>query len=232
MSVVKQLHQLQEIDLELESNERAQNQIVGRLGESQEVARLKSKLAVEQERLEELRRQQHSTEWEIDDLSTRIKATEEKLYSGKIANAKELANLQRELGDLKSRRTQLEDKTLATMDQVERTTADVAGMSNELKRLEAEWQSQQQQLSADLEELKTIHSNLAQSQQQLSAEIEPQAIEVYRELKKRKGTAVAKVEQGTCRGCQISLPTSELQQARSGNLVRCSSCGRILFLAL
>ena len=40
----------------------------------------------------------------------------------------------------------------------------------------------------------------------------------------------ARVEQGICRGCRISLPTTDLQQARSGKLVQCSSCGRILFL--
>ena len=50
-------------------------------------------------------------------------------------------------------------------------------------------------------------------------------------LKKQKGTAVAKVEQGVCCGCRISLPSTELQRARSDSLVRCSSCGRILFLA-
>ncbi|MEE8619379.1 MAG: C4-type zinc ribbon domain-containing protein [Dehalococcoidales bacterium] len=34
-----------------------------------------------------------------------------------------------------------------------------------------------------------------------------------------------------CRGCRISLSAAELQQARSGSLVQCSNCGRILFLA-
>ncbi|MDI6814491.1 MAG: hypothetical protein QMC90_00160 [Dehalococcoidales bacterium] len=42
---------------------------------------------------------------------------------------------------------------------------------------------------------------------------------------KQRGTAVAKVEQGLCRGCRISLSTAKLQQARSGSLVQCSSCG-------
>ncbi|MFC2072406.1 C4-type zinc ribbon domain-containing protein, partial [Chloroflexota bacterium] len=50
-------------------------------------------------------------------------------------------------------------------------------------------------------------------------------------LKKQKGTAIANVEQGICRGCRILLPITELQRARSSSLVRCSSCGRILFLA-
>ena len=231
MSIARQLHQLQEIDLELESNEQAQNRISSQLGESQEVARVKAKLATEQQRLEELERQQHSAEWEIDDLTTKLTATEKKLYSGKITNPKELTNLQHEVSELRARRAQLEDKTLEIMDQVELTSASVTTLSGELNRLEAEWHSQQQQLSADFKQLKTARADLKHQHEKLSVEIDPQAIEVYHGLRKQKGTAVAKVEQGMCRGCQIALPTTELQQARSGNLVRCSSCGRILFLA-
>ncbi len=231
MSVVKQLHQLQEIDLELESNERAQNQIASQLGESQEVAEVKAKLTAEQQRLEELGHQQHSAEWEIDDLVTKLTDNEKSLYSGRIKNPKELTNLQQEVEELKTRRAQLEDRALKTMDQVELTTANVATLSSELKRLKAEWRRQQQQLSADLEQLKTTQSDLQHKRQPLSAGIDPQAIEVYQQLRQQKGAALAKVEQGICRGCQMALPTTELQQARRGSLVRCSSCGRILFLA-
>ncbi len=231
MSVVRQLYQLQEIDLKLESNEQAQNRIASQLGESQEIARVKTRLAAEQQRLEDLSHQQHSAEWEIDDLTTKLTATEQKLYGGKITNPKELANFQREVSELRARRAQLEDKTLEIMDQVELTSASVTTLTAELKRLETEWHSQQQQLSTDLKQLKTTHTNLEHNREKLSAEIDPQAIEVYHGLRKQRGTAVAKVEQGMCRGCQIALPTTELQQARSGSLVRCSSCGRILFLA-
>jgi len=231
MSVTKQLHQLQEIDLELESNQRAQQRIADQLGESKQIAGVKAKLAGEQQRLEELSRQQQSAEWEIDDLTVKVTANEKKLYGGAIKNPKELANFQREVDELKERRAKVEDRALGIMDQVEATSTGVAAMTEELKGLEAEWQSQQKELTAEMEQLKTAHSELEHKRELLSAEIEPQAIEVYLELRKQKGTAIARVEQGTCRGCQIALPTTELQQARSGNLVRCSSCGRILFLA-
>ena len=59
MSVAKQLYQLQGIDLELESTEQALNQITSQLGESGAVARTRNKLALEQQHLEELKRQQH-----------------------------------------------------------------------------------------------------------------------------------------------------------------------------
>jgi len=231
MSVVKQLYQLQEVDLELESNEQALDLISSQLGESEAVIGARNKLTSERQRLEELTRQQHSIEWEIDSITTKLTTDEEELYSGRIRNPKELASLQHEIDGLKAKRNQVEDQTLEIMEQVELATKSVATIDSELRTLEAEWQSRQKQLSADLEQLKTVLASLKHKRQLLAMDIDPQAVEIYHELKKLRGIAVAKVEQGICRGCRISLPVTELQRARSGSLVRCSSCGRILFLA-
>ena len=231
ISVVKQLHQLQEVDLEIESTEQSLNQITAQLGEGKAVVKARNKLALEQQHLEELNQQQRSIEWEIDDLASKLTPAEKELYSGRIHNPKELANLQQEIDGLKARRDQMENKALEMMDQIELANTSITAINSKLKILEVEWQGQQQQLSADLEQLKTVLSNLQDKRQLLTADIDPQTIEVYQALKKQKGIAVARVEQGICRGCRISLPVAELQRARSGSLVRCSSCGRILFLA-
>jgi len=230
MIVAKQLYQLQEVELEIESSERALAQIASQLGESQAVVRTQTKLKLEQQHLDELKGQQHSAEWEIDDLVSKLTGAEEKLYSGRIKDPKELTNLQHEVDGWRVRRNQLEDKALEIMDQVELSTASVATLSNELKTLEAGWHSQQQQLSTDMEQFETTLSDLKHKWQLLSAEIDPQTVEFYQGLKKQKGQAVAKVEQGICRGCRISLPTTDLQRARGDSLVQCSSCGRILVI--
>jgi len=125
----------------------------------------------------------------------------------------------------------VEDSALEIIDKVELAEAEVKALEGELKSTEADWQSQQKKLAGDKERLETKIAELKQKQQQLLAGIEPQLAELYYKLKQNKGKAVAKIEQGICRGCRISLPTAELQQARSGQLVQCSSCGRILFLA-
>ncbi len=229
--MAKQLYQLQEIDLELKSKERTLGQIASQLGESQALVRMRNKLELEHQHSEELKRQQHSLEWEIDDLVTKLTTAEEKLYGGRISNPKELTSLQHEVDGLKARRNQLEDELLEIMDQVEVATLSVATLSNELKTMETEWDSQQQRLSAEMEQLKTTLSDLEHKWELLSARFDSQAVELYQKLKKQKGEAIAKVEQGVCQGCRISLTTTEMQRARSGSLVQCSSCGRILFVA-
>ena len=230
MGVVKQLYQLQELDLDTASNEKALSQKISQLGESQAVIKTQTELTSEQQRLDDLRHQQHSAEWDIDDLTSKITTAEGQLYGGKITSPKELTSLQHEVNTLKANRDQAENKALEIMDQVEQAEASVTALTEELEKLKGEWHSQQQQLSAEIDHLKGKLSNLQQKRQRLSAEIDPQALELYEQLRRQKGQAVAKVEQGICRGCRISLSSSELQQARGGNLVHCSSCGRILFL--
>ena len=231
MNVTKQLYQLQEVDRELETNEQALKQKTSQLGESREVIRVQTELSSQRQHLEELKRQQHSAEWEIDDLTNKITALEQKLYDGSIRNSKELTNLQHEVDGLKARRDQLEDEALGIMDQVELAEAGVANMSSELKGLEVEWHHQQQHLSTDIEQLKTTLADLEHKRRLMLTKIDLRIVNFYEELKRQKGTAVAKVDQGMCRGCQILLPAIKLQQARSGSLAQCSSCGRILFLA-
>ena len=231
MSVAKQLYQLQEVDLELESDEQALNQIANQLGESQAVIETENKIASERQHLEELTHQQHSVEWEIEDITSKLTNAEKELYSGRIRNPKELTNLQQEIDSLKVKRNKLEDQALEIMEKVELATKSVASLDGELRRFKTEWQSQQEKLSTDLKQLKAAISNLRHKRELLAAEIDSQVTEIYQELKRQRGTAVAKVEQGICRGCRISLPVNELQRTKSGGLVQCSSCGRIMFLA-
>jgi len=231
MSVARQLYQLQEVDLEIESAERALARVISQIGASGEVAKVRQQLEQEQKRLEELKHQQQSAEWEIDDVVTKLSTAEETLFSGRVKNPKELTNLQHEVDMLKTQRDHLEEKALEVIERVEQSEASLLEISGRLETLTAEWQRQQEQLSDERGRLKSLLAELGSKRQLLAGEIEPQAVEFYQGLKKDKGTAVARVEQGICRGCRISLPTTELQQARGGNLVQCSSCGRILFLA-
>ena len=231
MSIAKRLYQLQEVDLELESTEQAVRQITSQLGESEALVGARNKLVAERQRLEELRQQQSSVEWEIDDFAARLVKVEEELYSGRISNPKELSNRQHEVETLKAHRNQFETTMLEIMEQVEQATKSLSGAGNEFEAVETEWRQQQQQLSVNLERLKAVMTNLTQKRPQLAAGIESSVIDIYQELKRQRGMAVARVEQGICHGCRISLPVTELQGARSGTLVRCGSCGRILYLA-
>lgn len=229
MSIGRELYNLQEIDRELASCRQAHARILDRLKGNPEIAVTAVGLDVERKKLEELARQQRSLELEIDSISSKVKKFEEELYSGRTSNPKELSGLQQEIENLKSGRGGLEDKELELMEAAEQSQRSVAGIESRLKELNAAWSDEQKQLNEEKKETEKKIAALQSSRDSLAGAFESDILAMYEELKRQKGTAVAEVERGICRGCRIQLPVNELQQVRSGTLTRCGSCGRILF---
>lgn len=230
MVIARQLYQLQEVDLEIESDEKALNGIVVRLGDNRVILEAQGRLTSAEQQLDELRKRQRAAERETEDVAVKLATEEGQLYSGRIQNPKELANLQHEVELIKAKRSHLDDGVLAVMDEVERAENGLTAAAAALQKLEAAWNKEQQVLTAEAATLRGKLADLTQKRQSLSAGIDTPVVGAYDKLRKQKGQAVVRVEQGVCWGCRISLPSSDMQQVRSGNLVHCSSCGRILFL--
>ncbi len=230
MSTAQQLYRLQEIEQEIESREETVRELTSRLGESPQLIKARADLAAAQHHLEELKKQQHTLEWQDDDLTGKVKTAEDELYSGKNTNPKELKNLQNEIAALKTKRSQLDEKILELMDQIETGNRQVVSLGEEFKKAEIDSAEQQKQFTGEIEQNKSVLTELAQEKQNLVEGLEQQIIRLYYDLKKKKKTVVAKVFQGTCSACRIQLPITDLQRVRAGSLVQCSSCGRILYL--
>jgi predicted nucleic acid-binding Zn-ribbon protein len=230
MSIAKQLYGLQEVELQIEAKEKAIEQMTSELGESQTLLRARTTLTEQKKRLDDLLAEQRSLEWEIEDVTGKVNGFEKDLYSGRIKIPKELTSLQQEVGSLKAKRTQSEDKALVVMEEADKTRQEVSRLVTDLDTVETEWRSQQDALKTRIESEKRSLADLHGKQQALAGEIDGPTLQLYRTLRQQKSSAVARVEQGICRGCRISLPLHELQSVRSGTLVQCSSCGRILYL--
>ena len=230
MSTVQQLYRLQELELEIESKEQTLQKLTGQLGKSPALVKVRLELAAAQQHQEELKKQQRSLEWEDDDLTNKLKAAGEELYSGRVKNPKELTNLQNDIGMIKNKRSQLDEKILVLMDQIDAGTQKLADLTEQCKKVEAASQEEQKGLVSDIEQTKSALEELAQERQLLGGGLEPQISQMYYDLKKKKKLAVAKATQGTCSVCRIQLPITDLQKVRSGSIVQCSSCGRILYL--
>lgn len=230
MSIANELYKLQEIDQELASGEQTCLRIQEELTDNREITTIQEHLEAGKKQLDEYTRQQKTLEWEIDDIATKLSKFEEQLYSGKTSNPKELSGFQLEIENLKEQKEKLEDRDLELMESLEQTNTTVSGFESRLAQLLKTREETQKQLTAELKETKSMISTLQEKRQTLAATFEPYTLTVYETLKKQRGTAVAKIERGICRGCRILLTVNELQEVRSGNLVRCSSCGRILYL--
>ena len=231
MAVTKQLFQLQEFDTEIEQKDLSLNQKQSQLGNREALDTTQKKLATEQKRLNELRHQHREAEAEVTDLLDKIAEIEGQLYGGKINNPKELSGLQHEVSTMKAHSDDLENTTLEIIDRVEEVERIVAAATNDLKKLEEDWQQQQKQLSDDIKKLNGSLEDLRTKRHELINQIDTATVDLYEKIRKQKKQAVAKVEQGICRACRISLSASALQRARSGQPIQCGTCGRILYIS-
>lgn len=230
MSLPGQLYKLQQLDIELQKRRQVIGEVTRQLNENEALVAAESQLTSQKQQLREANKRQKNTEWELEDLQERSNHLHNKLYSGMIKNPKELVNLKHEVEALKKKNREKEDELLELMSQVEELEAKVEASTSELQKMKQEWQQNQEILTGKKMETEAELASLSKTRQELAQQISPETLKLYEQIKLVRGQAIAKVEQGKCRGCYITLATSQWQRARTGELVQCSSCNRILYV--
>jgi predicted nucleic acid-binding Zn-ribbon protein len=230
MSLAGQLYKLQQLDLELQKKQQELNEVENQLSDNKALVVAESKLASQKEQLEDAKRKQKSSEWELEDLQEKVRQIDSKLYSGKTKDPKELVNLEKEDKGLKSQIRTKEDTLLGLMSQVEETEAKVRTTAEEVERLKREWEQRQETFRPRKNEIESVLATLRGDRNGLAQQIDSEAFNIYERIRLTMGQAVVKVERGRCLGCHITVPTSQWQKAKAGNLIQCNNCSRILYL--
>ena len=214
MNSVKQLYELQLIDSEIQVNRDELDDINNRIGESEEIREQKKKIAGYEDHLSDIRKQKKDLEWDVDELTKTLNKL----------------NLEQDAKMHKGNLEQKEDGLLEIMSDEEETDKRIRGAGGQLKEMEKDWEQSQSLL---IEKRGQIEQKLAALYQQRNAAAEgldSNDLSVYESVRSRRDPAVVRIEQGRCQGCRLNLPMSQIQGARTGKLVQCTSCGRILYI--
>jgi predicted nucleic acid-binding Zn-ribbon protein len=173
---------------------------------------------------------QRDLELEVQNLRDKLSTLEQKLYSGTVANPKELDSMAKEAQQFRSLINSREDRLLEMYDASEAASNQLASIAARLETGRAEHAETHRSLTAERDELKSTVAEHDRRRANLVAQLDARSIQTYEGLRRsRHGLAVAEVTQRTCQGCRITLPANEEIRARtSEDLVFCQSCGRIL----
>ncbi len=233
MTLAKQLYELQELDTQIDGCRGRLAQIEGQLGESQALVSLKEQLERQRSEISQLIRDQRVLELDSQDLQGKREKVERSLYGGGVTSVKELMGLQGDMEQTRRHLREKEDQILALMERAESLSGEIEKGVVEYKRLEAEWQKDQEALRKAQGEAQAELAVLEGQRAQLAQGFERATLTLYESVRaSHQGQAVARVEGGMCRGCRITLPTTQVQKARMGSaLVQCNSCGRILYVS-
>ena len=219
---------MQQIDLELQRKQQELNDVENRLSDDKALLAAESKLTSQKEQLEDAKKKQKSSEWELEDLQEKGKRIDSKLYSGTTKDPKELVNLEKEVKVLRSKISANEDALLGLMSQVEELEAKAKTSGEEFERLKQEWRERRQTLGKRRTEIESELAELTGNRDGLAQQVNSEALDIYERVRVTRGQAVVKVERGRCQGCHITVSTSQWQKAKAGDLIQCNSCSRIL----
>jgi predicted nucleic acid-binding Zn-ribbon protein len=220
---------LQAVEQEIAAEELALSTDRSMIGESQALLDARAEVSEAQSEMRSIQSEQRVTEDAIADISAKIVVAEESLYSGRIKNPKELQALQQEIEIFKRQRDPLEDTDLNLMEKAEAAETRIIAALKAREQATAVWQGEQEQLESRIKLHIGKLKELEARREQAESGIPGPEINLYRQLKSAKGDAVSRMEQGTCGRCRMILSSAEVQRARAGHQVCCSSCGRLLF---
>ena len=181
---------------------------------------------------DEVAARQANLEKDIAASEARIAEIDKRMYSGEVTASRDLEAMTKEMNSIRSRVSTLEDHALEAMDEREPLDATV----DELVQRDAGYVELAGQLRATIAATETeIDGEIAREEAARAAaasSVSAELLSEYERLRTRLGgIGAARLEHGTCMGCRMKLPATELDRIKHqppDALVHCDQCGRIL----
>lgn len=169
------------------------------------------------------------SEQKLKEYNYKVKEIENKLYDGNIGDIKQLEKLSIEKDILKNTINDMEFEILDFMEYIEGIEKHSKKLENFLKKIREkkkkkliEYKNLEDALNKNIEiEIKSIND--------IEKNMDEKLLNKYKLIRKNKKTAVAKVENNICSGCNTEISTYILEQIfKNEEIIYCELCGRIL----
>jgi predicted nucleic acid-binding Zn-ribbon protein len=158
----------------------------------------------------------------------RIKKDNQSLNS--TSSAKDAQGIQSELQTLAKRKSDLEDATLALMEQIAAVEVEVADRLIEKNAIDEQIKQKQAQIQAEIAKLASGIELSNAEKKRLTDKIPQELLSLYA-AKAQRGVPVGRLNHRECGACHMTITASALQEvvnAPADDLVLCPDCGAIL----
>ncbi|WP_029261798.1 MULTISPECIES: zinc ribbon domain-containing protein [Microbacterium] len=145
-------------------------------------------------------------------------------------SSKDAQALEHELASLARRQSDLEDAELDVMGRLEEAEAAVAAQQALLETTTAEGSALTAQAKADVAAATDLGAQLARDRAAVAEGVSPELLAEY-SRRATNSAGAALLTRGTCEGCRILLPSTDLNDIRRAAddfVVSCPECGCIL----
>jgi hypothetical protein len=228
---LSRLRELQELDSLLDRLEERRQAV------AQELAREEAQVAAAREQLRAEEADTQALRRTIDKKELELKAKEEgiarlSVQLNSVKTNREYSAIQHEIATLRADASLLEDESLAMMERIDEGQRRQAEMRRKVRELDAALGARRGEIQARHQELQAEAKRLQAERAGVAANVAPAHRELYEHLRpKSGGKAVVAARNGACEGCFMDLTHNQINHLMGGEqLIRCNSCGRILYL--
>ncbi len=181
-------------------------------------------------RLNRVRGTYKQVELDLRTTEAQLAQNEKRLYGGEVGNPKELSQLEHRVNEERIRRSQLEITYLSLMEELEHLEHQLEQAGANVNNVREQLIKSDQELERKQLQNETLDQEYEQKRKALLTELPDQIREKYERIQARHpGTALVRIERGTCGGCHNALAQAEIERvARMPGLTTCENCGRLL----
>jgi len=181
------------------------------------------------EKRDQLARELREMDLDVEGHRAKMKSHERELMSGRIRSPSDLTKMSEEVGHMKARLVEEEDREFELMSSLEAAEAELASARQELSDAKAAVEAAAPKLQGRVRVIEGEVAELELQRETIWAEIPAPLQAAYRKIS-RIANPVAAMVNGQCEGCRVQLTANELQVLRRGERFTCQNCNRILVL--
>lgn len=234
MPLIPLLFRIQEIEIQLLTL----NQRNSQLDQDPNLLALEDLFKATEKQINRLNLELMQTRSRIKQIETELKSytdhvaqEEQRLYSGKISNPRELEQIQQKITENRQAQTKLEDELYPLLEKEETLSKQLSQQTKRMEETSLEIERVQKRIREQKLEIQLEVTDFQTEMESLLPQIPSEWMERYRKIaSSHKGIGMAKLKNNACGACHVSQSDSLLQKIKRGEdkLFFCENCGRIL----
>lgn len=227
---LKDLVVLQQYENDIRRIEKQLSEVDDRVNTlNSELTEYEDKVERNRQLMHELKKQYRSDESEVQMIESKIVKSQEKLRA--VKTNKEYQSTLKEIDDLKAKASQIEDRMLEVLDQIEYAESEGQEDRADLAEVKVQVEEKQKQIRSQSEQQQDILSIRLQERDVVLGGLDFNTKEHYNRVKRQgRGIAIAAVVDAVCQVCRMNIPRQLFNDLmRMDTMLMCPNCQRIIY---
>lgn len=229
---IELLIDLQAKEIEANQIKAELERIPARLEEMQAgFAQIQNRLEEKKALMEAWKKTYRAHEADIQTNQSRIQKRESQLRS--VKTNQEYRAILKEIGDIKTASSGIEDSMLQCLDDMEAAEKDMAELNSEHQQAQAEISEKQKELEDYADDRRKAYDRLMAEREEIVKHINSDMLKKYNFVKNQIGgmKAIVAAKDAICMGCHMNIPPQLYNELHRGDELKfCPHCHRILYV--